>query len=79
MLVGDLECAFAMLERSPSHLFLYLFYSNRKTKNRTNKAAKTLRSLNFYFYYLFIYLFILLYFIRSPNFSFFNKTQTRLR
>jgi hypothetical protein len=30
ILVGDLKCVLVMLERSPPHLFLYLFYSNEK-------------------------------------------------
>jgi hypothetical protein len=39
MMVGDLECAHVVLERSPPHLFLYLFYSNKKeTKMETTRA-----------------------------------------
>jgi len=73
VLVGHLECAFAMFERSPPHLFLYLFYSNRKTKIEQIRAlpAKTIGSLNIYFNYYLMFItiiFIYIFFIHLKLF-----------
>ena len=83
-LVGDLECVLVMLERSPPHLFLYLFYLIKKNKKETKKGSTNRNTSEpkfyYYYYYLFVYYFIyiyLFYFICSPNFLSFSKTQTR--
>ena len=77
VLVGDLECAFIMHEQSPPHLFLYLFFLNKRNKSEDRQELyqlNTLGSLNFiiiittpfstycyYYYYYYYYYFILFY------------------
>ena len=47
MLVGDLECAFVALERSPPHFILYLLYfSTKKQKQKKQKTSKGSTGLN---------------------------------
>jgi hypothetical protein len=45
MLVGDLKCAFVVLERSPPYLFLYLLYFQQINKNKRNRNKQGLYRL----------------------------------
>ena len=66
VLVGDLECVLVMPERSPLHLFLYLFILKKETKVETNKGSAGLNigeTKLFYYYYN-------NFFIIHPTFTF---------
>jgi len=81
VLVGDLRCVFIMHERSPPHLFLYLFYLINKNKKRTNKGSvgwNTGEPKSFYYYYYIIFEYYYFELVHS-TFYFFYLTQTRIR
>jgi hypothetical protein len=88
VLGGDLECVLVMLERSPPHLFLYLFYLIKRNKSENKQGlyqSKTLGRLNFiiiiitfYFCYLLLLLlyFLILFYVFTQLFSI-NKAKVK--
>jgi len=63
VLVGDLKSVFVMHERSPPHLFLYMFLFNKETKYATNKGSIGLNTGEPKTYLLLLLLYLSIYYV----------------
>ena len=91
VLVGDLECVFIMIERSPPHLLLYLLLLNKeKQKKQTSKGSTGLNTeepktylllLLLFFCYLLLLLlyFFILFYVFTQTFCHFSIIKARAK
>ena len=80
VLVGDLKCECFVLERSPAHLFLYLFLFNKETKYAANKGSTSLNTgepkTSLLLLFIIIYLLCLFLFVHQSFYS--SKAKIKL-